>query len=170
MAEVRIAARLREKPRAYLIAAAVDNPIAAVALTSGWGYRCLAADVGLRRFYDRVTGFVRAGGRTVLEVTLFDPEPISGATLLYGPLANAAATGVDQPQVVLVDSELKFCDERERGRPQVSVLDAKWWSAEGLAATLPIGAFYATVDLSLPLPGVALDPTVPSGGAPTSLR
>jgi hypothetical protein len=169
LAEIRVGARLREKPRSLLVAAAIDNPDAAAALAAGWGYRCLPAQVSLRRFYERVAGRVVAGGRTVLEVALRDPEPIPGATLQYGPLANVASTK-DGPRVVLVDPVLEFGDEQERGRPEVQDFDAAWWGEPQLRSTLCIGAFYATGNLRLAPPSSLLDPEIPSGAGAVALR
>src|SRR5205807_5769577 len=57
IAELRLAARMREKPRALLVAAVVDaEPAARDALAGGWGLGANAGRVRLNRWYDRIEG------------------------------------------------------------------------------------------------------------------
>lgn len=161
-AEVRLAARLREKPRAFLLGVAVEGGDPA-ALAAGWGMAASGADVKLHRWYDRVEVDVEVDGRVVLRAALLDPEPIPGATLQYGPLANPAVVG-EKRSLALVDPVAVFGDDRQRGKPRISLFDGDWWGTPALRPTVPIGAYYAIVDLQLPAPAVAVGAGVARGG------
>lgn len=162
LAEVRLSARLREKPRQLLLGSVCDNPRAAAALASAWGFRPLPGEVRLRRFYDCVQGAVLAGDDVVLEVSLADPEPIPGATLQYGPWANPAHVG-GEALLVLTDPVVVFGDDRQRGVPRWGRFDAGFWSAPGVRPTVPIGASYSVVDVRLPPPSALADPGATAG-------
>lgn len=151
VAEVRLSARAREKPRQVLVGAVCDNPDAARALSSAWGFRFLEGEVRLRRFYDRVEGRVTSDGAPVLEAWLMDPEPIPGATLQYGPWANPALVD-DEPSLVFVDPVVVFGDDRHRGKARMPAFDGTWWEVPGVRPTVPIGAYYAVADVRLPEP------------------
>jgi hypothetical protein len=157
LAEVRLGARRGSEVRTLLLQAAVNNTDAAAALSGAWGYRCVAAEVSLRRYYDCVQGRVTVDGRTVLDVGLGRPEPIAGAPLQYGPVANVA-TSSDELKLVLVDAAFQFGDERITGQPRFTHIDFAWWGEPSLKPTLPVGAYFSVGDLVLPAPRELVDP------------
>lgn len=163
LAELRLAARLREKPRALLVAAVIDaDPSARSALAAGWGLVTIPGRVRLDRWYDRVDGSASLDGTNVLQGSLGDPEPIYGATLQYGPLANAVRTDAGSG-IALVDPVFSFGEDRQRGTLDVPLLDGTRLGAADVRATVPIGVYFGSGDLLLPPPASVLDAGVPRG-------
>src|SRR5580700_9800412 len=86
LAQLRLTARSGVRPRAYLISARCNNPALAEVLARSWGFRLTPGRVDLRRFHDRVDCAVREeDGRTILQVSLVDPFPVTGHDVQYPP-------------------------------------------------------------------------------------
>ena len=162
LAQVRIGARAGLRPRAYLLGAAIDNEEAGKALSERWGYGCVVAKTHLRKFYDRVDLSVEVDGRCVLDASLLNPEPISGADISYFANANLARVKYEdgvKPRLIQVDPEYAFL-RAERGQPKVRLLDGAAWGDERVRCTWQISASYAVCDLVLPKIRFVSDPAV----------
>ena len=172
LAQVRIGSRAGLRPRGFLVGSYCDSATAADALRGRWGFNCRPGDVRLRRYYDRATGTVAADGRSILDVTLIDPVPISGVEVFYQDnmnLALASADGPERPWLVQVDPEYTFY-RTERGRPLVERFVQEAWSTEGLRPVHPVSASYAVCDLTLPRIRYIVDPDRPVFEGTVTLR
>lgn len=148
LAQTRIECRSGVRPRGFLVAAVVDNAAAAAALSSRWGFRVVAGEVRLRRFYDQVGAAVTIGGLEVLAIGLRDPEPLSTADVQYVANMNLAKT---PKGLRLVQVDPTFTVERaERGEPTVTVFDGEAWGVSELDPAYPISASFTAGSMTLP--------------------
>jgi hypothetical protein len=164
LAQVRVACRAGVRPRGFLLAAYCDSEAASRTLRERWGYNCRPGIVRLRRNYDRVTGSVVVADRTILQVGLLDPRPISGADIQYTAnmnLARVRREGVVVNRLVQVDPEYTFY-RAERGQPLVEAFEPEAWSAGGVRTVYPVHASYAVADITLPHLRYIVDPVRPA--------
>ena len=162
LAQVRIGARAGLRPRAYLLGAVIDNEEAGKALSERWGYNCRSGKPRLRKHYDSAELTVEVDGKLILDASLLNPEPISGADISYFANANLARVKYEdevKPRLIQVDPEYTFL-KAERGKPRVRLLDGAAWGDERVACTWPISASYAVCDLVLPKIRFVSDPAV----------
>ena len=151
LVQARITTRAGVRPRAYLVSACCDNPAATEALASRWGYRIRPAEIRLRRYHDRVECTVTADRRTILDVALVDPEPITGHDIQYAPgmhLARIHDEDGTRPCLLQVETEYEF-RQADRGRPELRLFDAPSWGDERLAPRDPVSASFTTCDLTI---------------------
>jgi Acetoacetate decarboxylase (ADC) len=166
LAQLRLTARSGVRPRCYLISARCDNAALADVLASSWGFRVVPAAITLRRFHDRVDCAVRddGSGRSVLEVSLVDPVPVTGHDVQYPPgmhLARIRRDDVLMPRIVQVDSEYRF-RRADRGRPELRVFDAAAWGDARLDPYLPVSASFAACDLTIGNVRYICNPDIPA--------
>jgi hypothetical protein len=171
LAQVRLTARSGVRPRAYLISARCDNPALSAVLARSWGFRVTPGDITLRRFHDRVdctvsdsppgvTGLVR----TILDVSLVDPVPVTGHDVQYPPgmhLARVVRDGVLVPRIVQVDSEYEF-RRADRGRPSLHSFDAAAWGDDRLVPDIAVSASFAACDLTIANVRYICNPDIPA--------
>jgi Acetoacetate decarboxylase (ADC) len=163
LASLRIMGRAGAHPRGFFLGAVASAPEAAAALREGWGLPVVAGAVTLRRRHDRVMASVTRDGAPILECALVDPQPISGGDVQYihsVALAQVSLDGKTAPWLVQVDPRYTF-HKAERGRPEVSRLDAEAWNAAAMRLDNPIAATVCTVDTDLPRIRFVMDPEVP---------
>ena len=94
-----------------------------------------------------MTATVAREGATILDCALVDPDPISGGDVQYihtVTLARAPLDAATAPRLIQVDPRYTF-HKAERGRPEVSRLDAMAWNAGSLRLLNPISATMCTV-------------------------
>jgi hypothetical protein len=146
MAQTRIECRSGLRLRAFLLSAVVDNADAAEALGAEWGYTTVAGEVSLYRYYDAIRAVVRAGGATILDVLVADPDPLAPGDVHYVPNMNLAHT----PRGLrLVQVEPKHDLRRaERGRPRVIAFDGGAWGDRRVVPVYPVAASYATAEVA----------------------
>ena len=164
IAEVRAAGRTGVRPRGFVLRSYVDNDEAAKGLTSRWGFPVAKADVNLRVSHDRITGRVKLGGKTVLEVEEQDRDSISGNDIQYIASMHLAHSKVDNKLVVVqVDPEYVF-HKAERGRPRVVTLDPEAFGATSKSLNVmgAISACFTTADITLPKVRYICNPDVPA--------
>ncbi|HXJ32561.1 MAG TPA: acetoacetate decarboxylase family protein [Candidatus Eisenbacteria bacterium] len=148
VAQLRVECRSGLRPRGFLVAAVIDSEDAGRTLASRWGYRARPGEVRLARQYDAVTGTVRVGERTILEVALRDPDPLGAHDIQYTASMHLARTPRG-PRLVQVDPT--FAVERaERGRPHLVAFDAAAWGDARIAPAHPVSASIAVADVTLP--------------------
>jgi hypothetical protein len=164
LVQVRLTARAGVRPRAFLVSACCDNPAAAEALTGSWGYRIRPAEIHLRRFHDRVDCRVVVDRHPILEVSLVDPEPITGHDVQYPPgmhLARVEDSEGTKPRLVQVDSEYEF-RRADRGRPELGMFDAAAWGNARLVPTEPVSASFAACDVTISAVRYICNPDIPA--------
>lgn len=160
LAEVKVGCRSAARPRAFLARGYVDSEAAAKELRNRWGYPVEVAEVSLKRNYDRVTGKVAAGGKTILEVAAINPEPISGGDVQYLPNVNLARTvrdGGEIARLVQVDPDY-IMHKADRGKPKLEAFDPAAWLLEGADAWYPVSASVVTADVTMPRVRYVMDP------------
>ena len=163
LASLRLMARAGAHPRGFFLGAVASTPEAAAAMQAGWGLPVAAGTVTLRRRHDRMMASVSRAGAPILECALVDPQPISGGDVQYihsVTLAQVPLDGKTAPWLVQVDPRYTF-HKAERGRPEVSRLDAEAWNAPAVRLGNPIAATVCTVDTDLPRIRFVMDPEVP---------
>jgi hypothetical protein len=164
LVQTRLTARAAVRPRAFLVSARCDNPIAAEALSGSWGFRIQPAEIQLRTFHDRVDCHVVAERRTILDVALVDPEPITGHDIQYAPgmhLAHVHDADGPRPRLVQVDSEYEF-RRADRGRPELTTFDAGAWGDPRLVPTNPVSASFTACDVIIPPVRYICNPDIPA--------
>ena len=148
MAQTRIECRSGLRLRAFLVSAVVDNPAAAEALSTRWGFTNQDGRIELHRYYDSTRAAVTTNGRTILEVIVSDPTPLSPADVQYVPNVNLAHT----PRGLrLVQVEPRYQVHRvERGRPRVVAFDGAAWGDARVQPVHPVSAALAVADITIP--------------------
>jgi hypothetical protein len=172
LATLRLMARAGAHPRGFFLGAVASTLEAAAALRERWGLPAAAGTVTLRRRHDRVMASVTRDGAPILECALVDPQPISGGDVQYihsVTLAQVPLDGTTAPRLVQVDPRYTF-HKAERGRPEVSRLDAEAWNADGVRLLNPIAATVCTVDTDLPRIRFVMDPEVPAWKGTRKIR
>jgi hypothetical protein len=163
LAALRLGSRAGAHPRGYVLGAVASSKDAASALSERWGLPVAAGAVTLKRRHDRIMASVARDGRVILDCALVDPEAISGADVQYinwVTLANAPLDGRTAPLLIQVDPRHAF-HKAERGRPEVSRLEAQAWNAGGVRPLNPIVATICTCDTDLPRIRFVMDPERP---------
>ncbi len=160
MAEVRVGARSGARPRGLVLRAYCDSAEAAAALGERWGYPLVVAELALKKYYDHIRGTVTVGGRSVLDMALVNPEPISGNDLQYLATLNlgrVSRDGAEAVRLIQVDPEYVF-HSSDRGKPQLSVFEPAAWELEGARPVHPVSASYAVADIAMPALRYLVDP------------
>lgn len=169
LAQVRLTARSGVRPRAYLVSARCDNPALSALLARSWGFRVTPGEIALRRFHDRVDCTVSDSdggrpGRTVLDVSLIDPVPVTGHDVQYPPgmhLARLERDGVWVPRIVQVDSEYEF-RRADRGVPSLGFFDPSAWGDDRLVPDLAVSASFAACDMTIANVRYICNPDIPA--------
>jgi hypothetical protein len=167
LAQVRLTARSGVRPRAYLVSARCDNPGLSSLLARSWGFRVTPGEIALRRFHDRVDCVVSEegrDGRTILDVSLIDPVPVTGHDVQYPPgmhLARVERDGVWVPRIVQVDSEYEF-RRADRGRPSLASFDPAAWGDERLVSDIAVSASFAACDMTIANVRYICNPDIPA--------
>ena len=170
LAQVRVGCRASALPRGFLLQAYSDSPDACDALASRWGYNCAPADVRLRRYHDRIVGSVALDGREVLNVSLVNPQPISGSSVFYVSNMNLACQADDGLGVLIqVDPGYTF-HRAERGQPEVTTFQRAAWNAEGVDPVWPVTATCVRCDTGFPQIRYVLDANKPARTGTRKLR
>jgi hypothetical protein len=148
MAQTRIECRSGLRLRAFLVSAVVDNSAAAQALRKTWGFSTRAGNVELCRYYDSLRAAVTVNGRTILDVAILDPDPLSPTDVQYVANMHLAHT----PRGLrLVQVEPRYQVHRvERGRPRVLSFAGEAWGDARIVPVYPVSASLAVADITIP--------------------
>jgi hypothetical protein len=152
LAQVRIGCRAGARGRALLMRAVVDSERAAGELEGRWGFACRVGAVQMARYHDVCTARVSADGAgVVLELSVDDPEPISGGDIQWSASLHLARVHSEGDAVLLlqVDPEFEF-HRADRGVPRIAAFDPDFWLIPGLAPGKPISGVTADVRVSMP--------------------
>ena len=163
MAEVRVGARSGARPRGFLAHGYCDSSRATEALRSHWGYPLLHSGVSLQKRYDRIHAHIEANGRPVLDMSLINPEPISGNDLQYLASLNIAGVmrdGAECVRLIQVDPDYVF-HSADRGQPQLDVFDAAAFKVAGAKTNYAVSASFAVADITMPTIRYLVDPSKP---------
>ncbi len=163
LAETRVGCRSGARPRGFLARGYCDSPAALKALGERWGYPLQLAEVTLAKRYDRIHAEVRAVSKTILDMTLLNPEPVSGNDLQYLASLNTAQVvrgGSTLPRLIQVDPEYAF-RSADRGKPQLGSFDADAWQLAGARPVHPVSASFAVADVTMPVIRYLVDPAKP---------
>lgn len=163
LAEVKVGGRSGARPRGLLMKGYCNAATAATALAAHWGYPLEVADCHVVKRYDRVYGSVARDGRTLLDITLLNPEPIAGNDIQYLAGLNVARVlreGAELPRLVQVDPDYTF-RSADRGKPSLDAFDAEAWGLAGAVPNHPVSASYAVADITMPELRYLVDPALP---------
>lgn len=152
LAEVKVGSRSGARPRGLLVRGYCNSTEAIEVLSSRWGYPLGQADCTFAKRYDRIEGTVRVGGRPILELTLLNPDPISGNDVQYLANLNVARMvreGAEVPRLVQVDPDYTF-RSADRGKPHLGTFDPGAWGVPGASPSFPVSASCCGADISLP--------------------
>ena len=162
LAEVRVGCRSGARPRGFLARGYTDSQAAVDALGARYGYPLKKAAVTLEKRYDRIHAMVETS-KVVLDVSLMNPEPVSGNDLQYLSNLNIARVprpGGEAPRLVQIDPDYTF-HSADRGQPQLQAFDAGAWEFPGARPYYPVSASFAVADVSMPALRYLVDPTKP---------
>ena len=148
LAQCRIECRSGLRPRGFLRAAVSDNPAAAAALASRWGYRLREGDVALERGYDRSRARVSLSGEVILDVSLEDPQPLRSQDAYHVANMHLANTP-NGLRLVQVDADFEI-ERVERGQPTLHHFDAAAWDSVGVRPSHPVSALLTVGAVTLP--------------------
>ena len=163
LAQVRVGCRAGVRPRGYLLRAYSDSQEACDALAERWGYACRLGEVRLRRYHDRISAEVTAGGEEILRVSMANHEPISGADVQYVANMNLARLATEEDRGVLVQVDPEYAFHRaERGPPKIDLFVPEAWAAVGVEPVYPVSGSFCHVDTGLPRIRYVLDPERPA--------
>jgi hypothetical protein len=163
LAMLRLGSRAGAHPRGFILGAVASTADAASPLRDRWGYPIAAGSVTFTRRHDRIIAKVARDGRPILDCALVDPQAISPSDVQYinsVTLAQAPLDGAVKPLLIQVDPKHTL-HKAERGRPEVTLLDAAAWNAGGLRALNPIVATVCTSDTDLPRIRFVMDTEIP---------
>jgi hypothetical protein len=163
LAETRAGCRSGARPRGFLARGYCDSGAAINMLGEHWGYPLQPAAVTLVKRYDRIHAEVRAGSKSILDMTLLNPEPVSGNDLQYLASLNTAKVvrdGAPVARLVQVDPDYVF-RSADRGKPQLDAFDAAAWRLAGARPAHPVSASFAVADVTMPVIRYLVDPAKP---------
>lgn len=160
LAEVKVGSRSGARPRGLLLRGYCSSPGAIEVLASRWGYPLTQADCTFAKRYDRIQGSVTASGRSILDMTLLNPDPISGNDVQYLANLNTARMlrdGSEVVRLVQVDPDYAF-RSADRGKPHLEAFDPEAWGLPGAVPYFPVSASYCVADIALPEIRYLVDP------------
>lgn len=169
VAMVRLIVRAGIRPRALLVAGFCDSEVAAAALSGGWGYRLVPAEVTLQRRHDQISGTVRIDGFLALDARLHDPEPVAGSDLeLFDNLHLVRVEG-EGDLIAQVDPGYTI-HKADRGEADLVVYEPDLLGAEGVVPDYALIAVAASADVELAAPRFVMDPAKPAFQGTRRLR
>jgi hypothetical protein len=148
LVQARAQTRSGVRPRGFVTGAACDNAAAAAALSSGFGYPALPAEIRWQRSYDTVRLEVARGGEAILAFEGADPEPLAAGDVQFSGTLNLA----DTPRgwrLVQVDPEFRAV-RSERLRPKLSAFAPAAWGDPRLDPYYPVSASITLADVTIP--------------------
>jgi len=160
LAEARVGSRSGARPRGLLLRGYCDSRAAVEQLGARWGYPLFEAACTLEKRYDRIHARVSTPAGVILDLTLLNPEPISGNDLQYLAslnLARVVRSGTESPRLVQVDSDYVF-RSADRGKPQLDAFDAEAWLLPGAHLSHAVSASFAVADVTMPVLRYLVDP------------
>jgi hypothetical protein len=166
-------ARAGVHPRGYVVHAYSNQARATTELRRRWGFPVeTAADIRLRVHHDRIIATVEAGGQSLLHCALTHYEVVAGTDINYISSVHLAQISSGEhagARLVQVDPRYTI-HKAERGRPELSILDADAWHVPGFRMVHAVIGTYTTVDTDLPRLRFIMDPELPVIHGTTRVR
>jgi hypothetical protein len=148
VAQARVSCRSGVRPRGFVVGCLTDNDEAAAGLRARFGLPAQTARLRLDRHYDGVNLTLTAGGRTALELTALDPDPLGPGDVQFTVTTTLAHTPRGL-RLVQVEPEYEL-QRVERVRPQIHQFDAEAWGAPGLLPAYPVAATISVGAITIP--------------------
>jgi hypothetical protein len=147
MAQGRVGCRSGLRTRGFVQGCIVDNPDAASALRSRWGFPATLGEVTLRSGYDMAQATATVDGSMVVKLTGIDPEPLGADDIAFTTTVSLA----DSPRglrLVQIDADVRPT-RAERLRPRLEAFTATGWVHESIEPYYPVSAAIAVGDVTL---------------------
>jgi hypothetical protein len=148
LAQTRIGCRSGARPRGFLVSGVIDNPQAARALESRWGFALFEGEVGLHRNYHEIRIEASLNGSSILELGLREFDPLAPGDVQYVANMHVAVTPKGL-RLVQVDPDYVI-HRAERGVPLIERFVPAAWGAETIEPVYPVSAAFAVADVTLP--------------------
>jgi hypothetical protein len=148
LAQVRAQTRSGLRPRGFVVGAVCDNPRAADALATDFGFPARPGEVLLRRAYDAAWLEVGSGGQSILTLEGLDPEPLLPEDVVYSVTLNLAETPRG-PRLLQVEPEYSVA-RAERLRPRLLSFHPEGWGDRRLDPCFAVSASLASANLTIP--------------------
>ncbi len=148
VAQARVSCRSGVRPRGFVVGCIIDNPGAASALASGWGFPAVSGAVRLRRSYDRAELVIERDETVIAHVVGLDPDPLDPGDVQFSVSTTLAAT----PRGLrLVQVEPEYDLRRvERVHPRLVTFDGDAWNQPLLQPGYAVSATIAVGQVTLP--------------------
>ncbi len=160
LAQIGIMTRAGSHYGGYCIGAFADTQDAVTLLRESYGWPVRLAEVAIRERYYGAEASVQVEGRSVLEMGLERPEPITAGDMLITAGFNLAHVEGD---LRLIQVEPHYEIERvERGRPSVKAIDTEAFGDARVKLTNPIVATFLRGSFQLGHVRYLIDPTRPA--------
>lgn len=162
LAQARVGCRAGVRPRGFVTGGYIDK--ATPALAERWGFALEEANVTIDSRYHDVAAIVSVEGRPILQMSLVDPLPLSGAEIQFAASMHPARVqrdGAEVSRLIQVDPEMSF-HRAARGTLRLDVFEADAWGESRIRPVYPVSAWYALCDLTLPRVRYICDPDVPA--------
>ena len=148
LAQVRAQVRSGLRPRGFVVGAVCDNPAAADALATDFGFPARSGEVLLRRAYDAAWLEVSVAGHTILALEGMDPEPLLPVDVLYSVTLNLAETARG-PRLLQVEPEYEI-ERAERLRPRLLSFHPEGWGDRRLDPYFAVSASVTRATIVIP--------------------
>jgi hypothetical protein len=160
LAELRLMSRAGSHYGGYTVGAIVDTGDAENFLRERYGWSARLGEVELTRRYHGAHARVALEGRTVLDMAITHPQPITPGDMLVTAGFHLARVG---NEVRLIQTEPSYSiDVIQRGRPQVSRIDTEAFGEARVTLTTPIVATYFEGSFTLGRVRFLIDPMQPA--------
>ena len=160
LAELRLMSRAGAHYGGYTTGAFASTPEAVEFLREHYGWAARLGEISLVQRYHGAEATVRAGGRTVLEMSIAHPQPITADDLLVTAGFHLARVGSD---LRLIQSEPSYTIKTvQRGKPQVTTIDTEAFGDGRVKLVTPIVATYLQGGFALGRVRYLMDPTRPA--------
>lgn len=160
LAELRLMSRAGSHYGGYTTGAFANTPEAVEFLREHYGWAARLGDVALEQRYHGAQATVHVDGRSVLEMSIAHPQPITASDLLVTAGFHLARVGSD---LRLIQSEPSYSiDTIQRGQPRVKTIDSEAFGDARVKLTNPIVATYLRGSFKLGRVRYLIDPTRPA--------
>ncbi len=160
LAELRLMSRAGAHYGGYTTGAFASTPEAVEFLREHYGWGARLGEVSLVQRHHGAAATVRADGRTVLEMSLVHPQPITADDLLVTAGFHLARVG---PDLRLIQSEPSYTIKMvQRGKPRLTTIDTEAFGDGGVKLVTPIVATYLQGGFALGPVRYLIDPMLPA--------
>lgn len=160
LAELRLMSRAGAHYGGYTTGAFASTPEAVELLREHYGWAVQLAEVSLTPRYHGAQAVVRADGRTLLDMSMVHPQPVTPDDLLVTAGFHLARVGAD---LRLIQSEPSYTIKKvQRGKPHITIIDTEAFGDGRVKLVTPIVATYLEGGFALGRVRFLMDPTRPA--------